>query len=123
MTYRPWITLLVSEGDFVISKLIGKRLFTMSLGLVTAIALFGILQILQFEMDIGTLIGDILIFAYIVAPIILLLISIYKFRTTKNNPLITYAASVLISAVAIVPVLYIIVLAVVVMIFGMPVPN
>jgi hypothetical protein len=98
-----------------------KKIAITVLGLVTALALFGIFLA---GMDISNpMIADTLMISYIVIPIVLLLAALYKFKRTQNMRFLTYAFSVLVSVVAVIPVFCFVVIFVVVLLFGMPVPS
>jgi hypothetical protein len=116
-------TLFSYGDDSMINRFMQKRIIIMLLGLITAIALFGILNIGLNITKSNPTIGNTFGILYLVIPVVLLLIAIIKFNMTKNSRLLTYAISVLASAVVVVPVLCIIFIFVVVAVFGMPVPT
>jgi hypothetical protein len=108
----------------MISRFMQKRIIIMLLGLITAIAMFGILntglEITASNPTIGNTFGVL----YIAIPVTLLLIAIIKFKRTKNRRLLTYAISFLASAFVVAPLLFFIFFIAVLVIFRiMPVPS
>jgi hypothetical protein len=111
-------------GDFMISRLMQKRIIIMLLGLITAIALSVVfLEGLNVSTSIPS-IGNTLMVSYIAIPIVLLTLGIYQFKRTSNKQFLTYTISLLTSVAIVVPIIFIGFIVVFVGIFGfMPTPS